>query len=112
MKVKPLNNQDGELAGYITGKCPGCGVNHFLRTVPLEGYACWKFNGDVENPTFAPSFLEWTGGDWTRQGATHRCHFFLRDGKLIFQSDCLHDLAGQTVEAPDITEDADGNPSD
>ncbi len=103
MKVKPLNDQDGNLAGYITGTCPGCGTTHFFRTVPDGDRPCWKFiNGDLNNPTFKPSLVEWWGGDWTREGAAHRCHFFLTNGQLQFLADSLHDLAGQTVELPDI----------
>ena len=30
------------------------------------------------------------------------CHSFITDGKIQFLSDCTHDLAGKTVELPDI----------
>ncbi len=72
--------------------CPGCDYGH-----PFEvgGKDCWTWNGSLDRPTFAPSLLVWG----SRPAA--RCHLFLRDGKIEFQRDCHHSLAGQTVECPD-----------
>lgn len=73
--------------------CPGCRRTHSY-VVYLDSDRGWKFNGDGENPTFAPSLLY--------PESTPRCHLFLRNGRLEFCGDCGHDLANQTVPLPDI----------
>ena len=86
--------------------CPGCEEMH-----PLPDR--WTFNGDVERPTFSPSFLHtvttYAGGvdaqgigiGERRQG---RCHYILTDGVLNFCSDSTHALAGQAVPLPVLPE--------
>lgn len=77
--------------------CPGCGVRH-----PLDDR--WDFNEDYDNPTFSPS-LDYTGGKYVNDGEEYvklHCHSFIRDGKIQFLNDCTHDMAGQTVELPEI----------
>lgn len=89
--------------------CPGCEEMHVLPD-------SWTFNGDVNRPTFHPSFLHslvareleegvWTG-DWKRDadGALRRiiCHYHLIDGQLQFCADSVHALAGKTVPLPSL----------
>lgn len=31
-----------------------------------------------------------------------RCHSFVRDGKIEFLGDCTHEMAGTTIELPDV----------
>jgi hypothetical protein len=53
----------------------------------------------MESPTFTPSLLV---------NAFHppsRCHLFITDGKIQFCGDCVHGLAGQTVEMVDVDDD-------
>lgn len=99
-------------------QCPGCKDTHELT----DG---WKFNGNVESPTFSPSLLTRSGHYapnrretdtcWCTYNAEQRekgepespftcyqCHSFIRDGKIEFLSDCTHELAGQTVELPEV----------
>jgi len=38
--------------------------------------------------------------DWTCQV----CHSFVTDGRIQFLGDCTHNLAGQTVDLPEITD--------
>lgn len=85
-KLKASNNQ----VKYLFD-CPGCGFGHVFD----EG---WSFNGDFEKPTFSPSLLI----DPANNPGLKRCHLFVRDGKILFLSDCQHDLAGQTVEMEDF----------
>jgi hypothetical protein len=60
----------------------------------------WTFNGDFEKPTFSPSLNTWYGGS---DGVPlHRCHSFIRDGRIEFLGDCTHALAGKTVDLPEI----------
>ncbi|WP_419877659.1 DUF6527 family protein [Brevibacillus centrosporus] len=67
--------------------CPGCQQLHGLDVR-------WNFNGDFKQPTFRPS-LHYVG----------RCHSFITDGRIQFLPDCSHDLAGNTVDLPDVEEE-------
>lgn len=90
--------------------CPGCKVGHQFNTrrskATMEfntkhglGNPLWKFNGDVNNPTFHPSLLyQWEEGDAKVKKV---CHLFLRNGVLEFLNDCTHELAGQKFNLPD-----------
>lgn len=77
--------------------CPGCGNAHHVAARPntLRNGASWEWNGSMDAPTFSPSVL--TNGDMPE----HRCHCYVRDGKIQFLSDCHHQLAGQTVDLPE-----------
>lgn len=66
--------------------CPGC-----ESPVRIKG---WLWNGNAEQPTFSPSILTTMHG--------HRCHSFIRDGKIEFLNDCTHELKGQTVDLPEL----------
>jgi len=73
--------------------CPGCQSHHPYR---IKGQnPVWKWNGNMEKPTFSPSLL--VHGSLP----AHRCHLFLRDGMIEFLSDCHHDLKGKTVPLPE-----------
>lgn len=94
-KVKEVRSAENENHRYRF-QCPGCGRSHEIN----DG---WDFNGDFDNPTFNPSVLgtgkrpnkdeEWV--EW-------RCHSYITDGQIRFLDDCTHNLAGQTVELPEI----------
>ena len=97
-----LMGGENEYAGdvYYMFDCPGCGLSHMPRTGGQPGRPLWTFNGDVERPTFEPSILvrRTYGADKTQQV----CHSFVRDGKIQFLGDCTHELAGQTVDLPEV----------
>lgn len=88
--------------------CPGCKCGHSIHAKPAKSPyngATWEFNGDYERPTFSPSVLV-TRHELPGSGdviGPRVCHSFVRDGKIQFLGDCDHELAGQTVELPDIT---------
>lgn len=78
----------------------------------------WAFDGNVESPTFSPSFKHegiqrvfvdgrWTG-EWKKDcnGGTipFICHYILTAGQLNFCGDSTHSLAGQTVALPPLPE--------
>lgn len=89
-----------DIYGY-SFTCPGCGRIHTVMTNPLYGNKQWEFNGDIEKPSFMPS-LKCT---WDYSGGTKMdkiCHSFITDGKIQFCGDSTHELAGQTVELPEI----------
>lgn len=88
---------------WVAFVCPGCGWHHLINLDPSIGRPCWTFNGDLDRPTISPSINAWReyGGD----RKTERCHSFVRGGRIQFLGDCTHDLAGQTVDLPEIDSD-------
>lgn len=107
-----------ESNGYVSIKCPGCKYWHMLPVDPAQRPS-WKFNGDMEKPTFMPSILQRSGHfipgqtqppDCPMCNSEHKdfyncsvCHSFVKDGMIQFLTDSTHDLAGKTVPLPDIT---------
>lgn len=94
----PAMEPDGvTLRGYIV-ECPACGFGHLFYTTPGPGgidgkgkRPVWSFDGDLENPTFAPSML-------VRYGNRQICHSFVQSGFIIFLNDCTHTMAGKRVK--------------
>jgi hypothetical protein len=87
-KAEEILTSMGNHGGYLI-YCPGCKSHHVFDTR-------WTFNGDFEKPTFSPSMLV------NQHRPESRCHSFVTDGKIQFLSDCFHDLAGKTVELPEV----------
>jgi hypothetical protein len=90
-KLRESHAADG--GRWLAFWCPGCQWVHMIpveKPNPVNG-ACWSFDGNVDAPTFAPS-LHLVG----------QCHSFVRAGRIEFLSDCAHELAGQTVDIPDM----------
>jgi hypothetical protein len=96
---KQYEYENGRNVDYVFFDCPGCGYHHSVAVngTHNESSASWGWNGDLENPTFTPSVLV------NASMPEHRCHSFVREGKIEFLSDCFHSLAGQTVELPECT---------
>ncbi|MDT8901815.1 DUF6527 family protein [Anaeroselena agilis] len=82
--------------------CPGCKSYHLVSIKPANPNG-WDFAGDAERPTLSPSILV-NGIAQFHNPAVPRCHSFVREGKIQFLSDCTHELAGQTVELPEVEE--------
>lgn len=99
MKLRRVVSFDEkQLLGY-SFECPGCENWHVIYTEPNPRGIQWRFNGDLERPTFEPSVISrWSYGEPPQERI---CHFFLREGRLEFLGDCTHRLAGQTVELPE-----------
>jgi predicted RNA-binding Zn-ribbon protein involved in translation (DUF1610 family) len=110
--------QNPERPDQFSFECPGCGQTHVIL-MPT-----WEFNGNVNSPTFRPSLLV-RGGHYMPEHSSKecwctynqkqiekgeepssfkclRCHSYITDGKIQFLNDCSHQLAGQTVELPEI----------
>jgi len=88
---KVLNYKD-ELVGYGF-YCMGCECSHVFYTSIQENRSVWRFDGNMESPTFSPSLLNtYPNGD--------RCHLFLKGGKIQYLTDCYHNLKGQTIDMP------------
>jgi hypothetical protein len=94
-------------AGGFAHWCPGCEEMHILPD-------SWKFDGNLEKPTFQPSFKhegfqciyidgKWTG-EWKRDAngevIPYICHYVLTSGILNFCNDSTHALAGKSVPLP------------
>ncbi|HXN30592.1 MAG TPA: DUF6527 family protein [Polyangiaceae bacterium] len=95
MKLKPFTDTDGHVAGF-SFYCPGCEHGHVFYTA---GKLVWAFDNNRESPSFQPSLLNTC--EHHPDPKQRRCHLFLTAGRLLFLSDCTHDLAGQTVDLPD-----------
>ncbi len=89
MKVKQVTFREPDDAYRF--RCPGCNEWHIIY---VKGKVAWEFNGDVNSPTFTPSLKLTADG--------YCCHSFIRAGKIQFLGDCTHELAGQTVDLPEI----------
>lgn len=97
-KIKRYTADDGNYHGELGFYCPGCKQRHFIYDIESDKAAsnghCWSFNKNYDEPTLSPSILV--------QWPNHRCHSFVREGKIQFLSDCTHVLAGQTIELHEI----------
>lgn len=71
--------------------CPGC---EGLHPLPSQ----WKFNGNLESPSFTPSFNQMPGN-------ARQCHYVITDGIIHYQTDSWHELKGQKIPMPDIPEE-------
>ena len=99
--------------------CPGCKEMHVVWVGEGPGPR-WSWNGDVEKPVFGPSVLvtgvvrltdeqhaAWMAGAALPEPTPMRCHSFVgcngaQPGQIVFLGDCTHELAGQTVDLPDV----------
>lgn len=98
-KLRPLRRSGSDTIVMYRFWCPGCNEPHAVAVHPGEPQPVWEFNGDLEKPTFSPSIVSY------RMEGKKRitlCHSYVRDGKIQFLNDCQHNLAGQTVELPDV----------
>lgn len=86
-----IYQSDPQSTKYFEFMCPGCNATHMI---PVSGDQAWEFNFDAENPTVSPSILCFPNG---KHG---RCHSYITDGKIRFDLDTDHKLAGKTVELP------------
>jgi hypothetical protein len=92
-KAEAIKDSNNQHAGYII-YCPACKGYHHLDTR-------WTFNGNLDRPTFQPSLLV-NGRANFENPAVPRCHSFITDGRIQFLSDCTHEMAGKTVELPEV----------
>ncbi len=71
--------------------CPACEEMHPLPDT-------WAFNGNLEVPSFTPSFKHGP----TNAATNAICHYTLTDGILTYHNDCTHTLVNQVVPLPDL----------
>lgn len=110
MQVAKLH---GHSNAHLSFMCLGCGLEHTVRLLAPNK---WTFNGDLGKPTLSPSVLVRSGhhAQHHTQGANcwcdmpdagfscQICHSFVRDGKIQYLNDCTHELAGQTIDLPEM----------
>lgn len=105
MKLWPFSDSSDTRIGYVFW-CPGCAEYHmyFTSHSPLRTQGPnWKFNDDIDCPTFTPSLLStWNAGE--NNLSPRICHLFVTDGKIIYCGDCTHSFAGKTVDMVDEPE--------
>jgi len=75
--------------------CKACGHPHVANLDAEYSSVVWEFNNDMFRPTINPSIMA------QLPSTGYRCHCFVRDGMIIYLSDCTHDLAGMTLELND-----------
>lgn len=108
--------------GNIGIYCPGCKTHHVLNIKEHKRGPGWGFNQNFERPTFTPSLLVKTGlhagaqlaplndpeypkaEEWNKflKETSTICHSFITDGRIQFLGDSTHELAGKTVDLPEI----------
>ena len=77
-------------------ECPGCKYSHQIL---VDGPQAWQWNGDMEKPTITPSILV---NQHKSNPSALVCHSYITDGKIQFLNDCEHELAGKTVDLPQL----------
>jgi hypothetical protein len=91
---------------YAWFHCPACDNKHAVSTGP----GGWGWNGSHDAPTLMPSVLARTGRALDPSFVPQEgdppeiCHSFVTDGRIQFLSDCTHELAGKTVDLPELKE--------
>ena len=75
--------------------CPGCEELHQLPD-------SWQFDGNLESPTFSPSFRH---SGYSSHDEPRICHYILTTGVLNFCGDSTHSLAGKSVPLPKLPEE-------
>lgn len=90
--------------------CPACNELHdFAVDKPFLNGSRWTFSGTKERPSLTPSMNIRVGpfpAGVKKAGQFEVCHYFLREGQLIYQGDCTHALRGQTIALPTIPDRA------
>lgn len=99
MPVLRRATNDDKTVVQLLFECPACGCYHAAWIKNPKGKPIWKWNGNMEKPTFRPS-LKVTMPHATGEDI---CHFFVTNGKIRFLGDCTHKLAGKTVDMVEET---------
>lgn len=94
--------------GMLAHWCPGCKELHMVYVAGFEHPGpIWGYDFKHDCPTFTPSLKHSTNrprtiGEMTKPVTYTQCHYFIKNGQIQYLSDCIHPLAGQTVDLPDI----------
>lgn len=92
--------------------CPGCRSIHDISV----NSGAWTWDGDEDKPSVMPSIRvdgklplnddEYEAVLRGERVVTHPfvCHSFITDGRIKFENDSTHSIAGQTVDLEDVDE--------
>jgi hypothetical protein len=84
------------ISGWMI-KCHVCQWHEFPKK---HHSGTWRFNGNLECPTFTPSMNELVHFSEAScpedRKPDRRCHFVVSDGNISYCPDCTHALAGQS----------------
>lgn len=95
-RIEDINDSKGNFYRR-SFMCPGCNDTH-----EVDGK--WTFNGDYEKPTLRASIKVRGVVDPACDPTPTICHSYVTDGKIEFLGDCTHELVGQTVELPKLSD--------
>ena len=97
-----------DYGGHVAHWCPACGELHeFAVDRPFRNGARWSMSGPTDTPTFSPSMNIRIGpypASSKKAGRIEVCHYFLEAGRIQYLNDCTHELAGHTVDLPDLSD--------
>lgn len=80
-----------DVAGDYQHWCEGCKCMHQINTERANmNNARWKFDGNMEQPTFTPSVnISWENH---KDEVMSRCHYTITAGMVQFHGDCTHEF--------------------
>lgn len=95
MKIALVSDKEYP-GGIYWWKCPGCRGSHFVPANgrPLPNGAKWTVSGSLDCPTVRPSV--------NVKGTDFVCHSVVAEGKIQYEADCTHAMAGLTVDMIDV----------
>lgn len=85
---------------YFDFYCPACKMLHTVSDV-----SGWNVGYDLLKPTITPSVLNRTPTLNDETGIYEFkdiCHLNVTNGVIYYHSDCTHEMAGRTVELPEL----------
>ena len=88
LTLRCLDGVDG-----VVFHCPACDATH---QVVLSGPTHWAVSGLPDRPTFWPS-IKVTKPSLLGDDV---CHSFVTLGRIAYQGDCTHRMAGQSIDIP------------
>ena len=93
--MNKLMKTEGQL--NLSFYCPGCKCHHGICSERCDSTpgSVWEWNGSMDKPSFHPSLK-------IKNGIGTVCHSFITNGYIRFLNDCTHELAGQTIEIPEV----------
>lgn len=89
MKKILMEIKDGEKIKMVFW-CPACHNYHWVQ-INSNLKPFWKFNNDLNKPTFSPSILV------KNSDGEVECHLFIKEGNIEYLEDCTHDFKALTI---------------
>jgi hypothetical protein len=105
-KLRSISAGDGYGGEGFAHWCPACKTMHaFAVSKPFSNGAKWRFDGNLESPTFEPSMNIAIGPYPYGEGEKpriDRCHYFLHNGVIQYLADCTHEMTNTSIALPDL----------